>query len=46
MGNNKLRFKYDFKNFSFQEARNISDEAIKLAAKLADQLERDLKDFE
>lgn len=46
MSRNTLRFRINWDNFGFKESRAISDEAIKLAAKLADQLEKDLKDFE
>lgn len=44
MGRNTLRFKVDWGNFTFKEARVVSDKAIELSAKLADQLEIDLKD--
>ena len=45
MGNNTLRFKFEFDGFSWREAKAISDESIQLASKLADQLEKDLKGF-
>jgi len=45
MSNNTLRFRYEFEGFDWREIRNFSDETIRLAAKLADSLERDLKGF-
>lgn len=43
MSNNTLRFKVRFREFDFNEARLISDKAIRLAAELADELEQNLK---
>ncbi len=44
--NNKLlRLRFYFRGFSFNESRAVSEEAIRLASKLADQLEKDLKLF-
>ncbi len=45
LNNNLLRFRFYFKGFSFNESRAVSEEAIRLASKLADQLEKDLKLF-
>ena len=42
MGNNTLRFRLAFEEFSFKESRSISIDAIKLAEALTNQLEKDL----
>lgn len=45
MGNNTIRFRFHFEGFNFKESRLVSEEAVKLACRLADQLEKDLKDY-
>lgn len=45
MGRNTLRIRPKFMGFGFAHSKAVSDEAIGLAGKIADCLERDLKDF-